>query len=167
MLNVPKVRIVNQRGFTMIELIVVMVIVAVLAALAYPSYRQYVIQARRADGQTALLETQKQLQSYYQRCGTYPATLGPGGNPPPCTTGLGLMIPVISQGGNYTVTYAPAPFTDPITGILNPLATYTLTAAPTATYRQIDDTACGSLTLTDSGQRGRSGTAPLDRCWRQ
>jgi len=158
----------QQLGFTMIELAVVVVIIAILAALAYPSYRNYVIQSRRADGQAALFEVQKTLTAYYNRCGIYPATLGPGGAAPPCTTGLGLALPVNSPERNYTITYAPAAFTDPITGINNPLATYVLTATPTLVpNRQSDDVQCGNLTLTDAGQKGRSGPVPVERCWRQ
>ena len=43
------------RGFTVIELMVVVVIVAILVALAYPSYIDYVRKARRGEAQQLLM----------------------------------------------------------------------------------------------------------------
>lgn len=45
-----------HKGFTLVELMIVVAIVGILAALAYPSYRQSVIRADRADGRLALQE---------------------------------------------------------------------------------------------------------------
>jgi type IV pilus assembly protein PilE len=43
------------RGFTVIELMIVLVIVALLVALAYPSYIQYVRKSKRGEAQQLLL----------------------------------------------------------------------------------------------------------------
>jgi len=37
-----------EKGFTLIELMIVVAVIAVLAAIAYPSYQEYVIRSRRA-----------------------------------------------------------------------------------------------------------------------
>ncbi|WP_233556284.1 type IV pilin protein [Noviherbaspirillum sedimenti] len=52
-------------GFTLVEVMVVAVIIAVLAGLAYPSYRDAVRKARRAEGRAALLQVLQQQERYY------------------------------------------------------------------------------------------------------
>lgn len=45
-----------RRGFTLIELMIVVVVIAILAAIAFPSYQHFVRNAQRADGMSALLD---------------------------------------------------------------------------------------------------------------
>ena len=45
----------RNKGFTIIELMIVLVIVAILLAIAYPSYIQYVRKANRGDAQQLLM----------------------------------------------------------------------------------------------------------------
>lgn len=53
-----------KRGFTLIELMIVVAIVAILAAIAYPSYQEYVKRTKRADLQSEMMTIAQQLQSY-------------------------------------------------------------------------------------------------------
>jgi type IV pilus assembly protein PilE len=59
------------RGFTLIELMMVVVVVAILAAVAYPSYQEAVRKAKRAEGRAALMELMQQQERYYSQKNTY------------------------------------------------------------------------------------------------
>ena len=61
----------RKRGFTLVELMVVIVIVALLAAIAVPLYTNYVKDARRSEGAGALAAVATAQQTYYQRNGAY------------------------------------------------------------------------------------------------
>lgn len=62
---------VRQSGLTLIEILVALVIVAILATIAYPSYRQQVQSARRADAQQALLGLASAMERYHTQNLTY------------------------------------------------------------------------------------------------
>lgn len=53
-----------NRGFTLIELMIVVAIVAILAAIAYPSYQDYVRRTNRIDAQAELTELATRIQRY-------------------------------------------------------------------------------------------------------
>ena len=55
---------INSRGFTLIELMIVVAIVAILAAVAYPSYTDSILKGRRAQGRTALVGLMQQQERY-------------------------------------------------------------------------------------------------------
>lgn len=55
----------NIKGFTLIELMIVVAIIAILAAIAYPSYTQYKIRTNRAEVQSEMMNIAQRLQSYY------------------------------------------------------------------------------------------------------
>ena len=54
----------THRGFTLIELMVVVAIIAILAAIAYPSYQEYVRKTKRVDMQTQMIDLAAQIQRY-------------------------------------------------------------------------------------------------------
>ena len=61
----------NERGFTLMELMVVIVIVAILAAVAVPLYINYVKDAQRTEAKGAIGAVITAEQTYYQIHGTY------------------------------------------------------------------------------------------------
>jgi len=61
----------NQKGFTLIEVMIVVVILAILAAIAVPSYRRYVIVNAEHDTQAKMLQLQLELERWRASALTY------------------------------------------------------------------------------------------------
>lgn len=65
----------NQKGFTLIEILIVVVIVAILAAISVPIYVEYVKSARASDAKTTINAVWQAAQVFYQDKGEWPATV--------------------------------------------------------------------------------------------
>jgi type IV pilus assembly protein PilE len=94
-----------SRGFSLIELLVVVGIVAILAAIAYPSYNRYILKSRRSDGMINLVKIQAAYEEYNAQNSVYPAsnTLPPATVPPiPATTYYSYTSTTNST--SYTIT---------------------------------------------------------------
>ncbi|MES2878896.1 MAG: type IV pilin protein [Pseudomonadota bacterium] len=59
------------RGFTLIELMIVVAIVALLASVAYPAYTSAILKGKRAEGRAALTELMQQQERYMTQRNTY------------------------------------------------------------------------------------------------
>lgn len=70
----------QAKGFTLVELMIVVAVVAILAALAYPSYSDSTKKARRSDAQAALVGLSGALERYYTENNTYEGAGAAGGN---------------------------------------------------------------------------------------
>ncbi|MFH7766342.1 type IV pilin protein [Acinetobacter sp. BSP-28] len=53
-----------KRGFTLIELMIVIVIISILAAMAYPFYTNYKIRTERVNAQSEMLQIARNLETY-------------------------------------------------------------------------------------------------------
>lgn len=58
------------RGFTLIEVLIVVAIIAILASIALPAYREYVMQGRIPEATNALSDMRVRAEQYFQD--TYP-----------------------------------------------------------------------------------------------
>lgn len=159
MINFPKreqqLRRRLPRGFTLIELMVVVAIVGILAAVAYPSYLSQVRQSRRSEAIAALAQIQQAQERWRANCPSYAGSITAANSGCPATPGAntsGLAIAAVT-GARYT--YAVT--------IVAASAPTTYTIAATGSGSQASDTGCTSLTVTVAGG---VGTNSPTICWK-
>lgn len=158
----------GMRGFTIVELLIVIVIVSILSAIAVPSYRQYVMRTNRTVAKAALQDLLTRQENYAVDHKSYSSTF----------TGIG-----IGSSGNAFVT-SDGRISDANTdnsalyqftlqaSISTSCAGTALSAAPvtiavTATpIGSNQDTVCGKLCLGSNGDRGATPGVVAD-CWRR
>jgi type IV pilus assembly protein PilE len=143
---------IKQKGFTLVELMIVVAIVAILAAVAYPSYMSSVNKGRRADAQNALLNFAALQERFYSDRGSY-------GGLDDITGGADAELP--SNEGLYTISVR-CPNTAAECAVANRPQAYILEATPV-----LVDELCNVLTYTNTSVRGATGntTDAVNDCW--
>jgi type IV pilus assembly protein PilA len=61
-----------QKGFTLIELMIVVAIIAILAAIAIPAYQNYLIRSQVSEGMVLTSGARAAVSEYYSNKGTFP-----------------------------------------------------------------------------------------------
>lgn len=127
-----------NRGFTLIEIMIVIAIIGIVITIAAPSYTEYLKKGRRAEVVSLLSEQAQTLERFYTRNNVYTGVTG------------------LSSGNDfYTITPTLAD------------QTFLLTATRKAGTSMATDK-CGDFTLTNTGVRGMNnattGLTPKD-CW--
>ena len=151
----------RERGFTLIEIMVVVAIIAIIAAFAYPSYQESVRKSRRADAKSVLLHAAQWMERFYTENNRYDknritdadVALPAGLIKSPIEGATKYYdIALVNCGGTTTVA----------------TSSFTLSAIPIAGTDQ-DKDRCKGLTLTNTGARGTCVASPpptVDECWR-
>ena len=129
----------QHKGFTLIEVMVVVAIIGILAAVAWPLFNQESIKNRRTEAISTATKIANELQDYHADNKTF--------------VGYAISAAITNNLKYYTAV------------VSNPTATqYTLTLTPTGS--QVDDTECTTLFTNEMGVKGFTGSAPsAARCW--
>ena len=137
----------QMKGFTLIELVIVVAIVAILTLIAVPSYRSYLLRSHRVEASAALLALSAAQEKFYLQNNTYTDKLD---DAPP--TGLGLQA--VTENGYYDIAIGSAD-----------AAGFDATA--TAKGGQLDDTQCKTFTIDETGTKTakNSSAAAVTDCW--
>lgn len=143
-----------QKGFTLIELMIVVAIIGVLAAIAFPSYQGYVERTNRADMMSEMQQIATRIESNkinYKRYDRIPLSSVLSGT---VATNGSANFPIAGTA-LYTVTVTPNNSTT-----LGD-SDWTITASPVTGQRMAND---GRLTLDHEGNKCRIDTNNVATC---
>jgi len=128
-----------QKGFTLIELMIVVAIIAILAAIAIPAYQDYLIRTQVSEGAVLTDGAKTAVAEFYSNTNRMPAN----------NTSAGLASPG-SINGKYVASVTVGA-TGVITALFGNQANTNITTAPANTFVLSPVTQVGSIKWTCAG----------------
>jgi type IV pilus assembly protein PilE len=159
----------RSRGFTLIELMIVVAIIAIIAAVAIPSYRDSVWKGKRGEAKAALLKGLQAEERAYTANNAY--TCYPSGTAP-CTNAPSGAFPQFSgdnlANSRYTVAAVAGPVVSGgVTLCPTPNNAMTQCVVVVATVIGGPDPTCGTtLSMDTIGNKAPALTGATAACWR-
>ena len=137
----------QQHGFTLVEIMIVVIIISVLSAIAWPAYQNYVTRSNRTAAQSCLLEQAQFMERFYTQHMSYENS----------RNGASVALP---SGG------CAAQLSDKYTIEIDDVDddSYVLVASPVGA-QESRDTKCGVLGVDQTGAKTASGEAGASGCW--
>ena len=139
----------KSRGFTLMEIMIVVAIVGILSAIAIPQYSKYVVKSKRTEATAMLMEIANKQVRYHADNNSYASKIGQ-----------------LGYGADATVTAWANP-TDTYSFSIDSSSTssFSLKAAP-KNEQATQDTLCATLTYNSAGVKGEGGSASSSKeCW--
>lgn len=147
----------RSQGWTLLEVLIVLVIAMVLAAVSYPSYSQFVVRSKRAEGQAALQLLMQQQERYFSANNSY--IVFSSASTDPAERQFTWWSGASAASSAYEIEAQPCDG-ETIASCVQLIAT--------PGTRQVDahheDSECEKLILTSTGLR--LATGPGVHCWR-
>ena len=142
-----------NRGFTLIDVLIVVALIAILLAIALPSYNEHTLKSKRSIARTHLLDIAGKQQEFFLNNKSYAGNL----------TALGYdsdTVGVNSKGNLVAAGAGDSVYDFSVTS--SSALAYALQAS--AANSQTQDSYCGNFTLDSTGIKGASGSLGAD-CW--
>jgi type IV pilus assembly protein PilA len=148
-----------QKGFTLIELMIVIAIIGILAAIAIPAYQNYTIRSQVAEGLSLAEGWKTSISEFYAANGTFPAgndTVGTATSIATSGASVGKYVGsiAVSAGGEIVIKYSGTQ----ANAKLNVAATNTLVLSPGTDTNNDVIWVCGSAS-TPTGVTVAAATA--------
>ena len=146
----------HQRGFTLIELMIVVAIVTIIAAVGYPNYIQYTVRSNRSAAESHMLSVANKQEQYMLDARQYFSVSTATGCTNVLTASSADVTPPAEVSKHYSIDICASTGTPP---------TYLITAEPTG-GQLTNDTQCGTLTFNQAGSKTKSSlTGTVAACW--
>lgn len=154
-----------NKGFTLIELMIVVAILGIIAAIAYPSYQDSVMRSQRADALTTLSRLASEQERFYTL--SAPATYAADFKTLVDNSLAANTTEIDSDEGLYTITLSNSGCSSTV-GAKTVYSCFALTAEPAAGSLQTRDDECSKIIITETGKSSKNSADATNAdgtCW--